>query len=203
VGSYAIQAAAPDGGTFDPANYLVVYVGGTLQVFAKPSPPTTPEPPLTPGEIKDIITQINQNNNSTPQSAGDQGSDEPSIISGFGIQHQNLNSFFGEQLLEPGGALMIDDSGLGPPLPIGEAPPDLENHLEEQPHEVLDEAIAEDDRKRGIPVKVRTYEVSPGQALAADASGKAGFEELTKAPAALQRATDENVESRLRRVMGL
>jgi hypothetical protein len=35
AGNYAITAANAGGGTFDPANYMVVYLNGTLVVFAK------------------------------------------------------------------------------------------------------------------------------------------------------------------------
>jgi hypothetical protein len=114
-----------------------------------------------------------------------------------------VNTFFGEQLLEPGGALMIDDSGVGPPLPIGEAPQNLENQLEDKPRETLEEAIAKDDQKKNPLRKARYYEVSPGEILTADAPGDVGFEPMEKGPAVLRRATDAETETRLLRAAEL
>jgi hypothetical protein len=196
TGNYAITAANAGGGTFDAANYMVVYLNGTLVVFAKP-PPEEP-PPFPPRkDIQDLISMVDQTSN--PQSASDQSSDEGSVITGLGIQRTGLNSLFGEEILEPGGAILIGSSGLGPLLPIGEAPENLEEQLAEKPQEALEEAIAEDDRKRGVRGRTRYYKVSPGEVLEADALGGAGFEQLGKAPAVLLRATGENTERNLLR----
>ena len=92
---------------------------------------------------------------------------------------------------------MIDATGLGPPLPIGEAPPDLEEQLAENPHEALEEAIAEDDQREPRFSSTRFYEVSPGEVFQADNPGKTGFVEMSKAPAVLQQATDLSIELQL------
>jgi hypothetical protein len=201
AGSYPIRAADASGGTYDPANYVVSYENGTFNVIPKPLPPKPNPPPPDPGfsldELLILLALIEQNNQSTPQNAGELASEGPSVISGFGIQRLNLNSFFGEQLLEPGGAMMIDATGLGPPLPIGEAPQDLENQLEEKPHETLEEAIAEDDQRDAPSTSTRYYEVSPGQVFTANGPGEAGFEDLARGPDVLRRATDEGTEIRL------
>jgi hypothetical protein len=207
-GSYSITAADASGGTYDPSNYSVVYADGTLVVFGSPPAPLPENRPppsgpiLSQEELQRLLAQLDENN-LTPESASDKAADEASVISSSGIQHLNVNTFFGEQLVEPGGAMMIDASGLGPLLPIGEGPQNLENELAEKPHELLEAAIAEDDRKRNVGEKARYYEVSPDEVLTADEPGEVGFEQLRRGPAVLQRAIDENTERRLLRAAGL
>jgi hypothetical protein len=205
VGNYEIRVADAAGGTYDPANYAVAYETGTFNVIPKPTPPPPPppkkEPPSGPGysleDLLHLLDLIEQSNQSTTQNGSDLASDGPSVISGFGIQRLNLNTFYGEQLLEPGGAMMIDATGLGPPLPIGEAPPDLEEQLAENPHEVLEEAIAEDDQREPKFSSTRYYEVSAGQVFMTDTPGKVRFEELSTGPAVLRQATDLSIEMQL------
>jgi hypothetical protein len=199
AGQYSIAGANAQGGTFNPSNYSIRYAFGTLQVIAPVVPPPDPvkPPPISPGDIQQIIGTINQSGDlaSTPGSDTSSGN-EQAVISGFGIQRLNMNTFFGEQLLLPGGALMIDDSGVGPALPIGEAPPNLEDTLAEDPHEMLEEAIAEDDGKKKTQNK-RLYELSPGELMTADTPGEVRIDPLKEGPADLQRATNEQIESLL------
>jgi len=125
------------------------------------------------------------------------GGEEQAVISTFGIQRPNPTTFFGEQLLEPGGALMIDNSGVGPPLPLGEAPGNLDEKLAEEPHDELEKAIADDDRRKKVLPRTRSYELSAGEALTADKVGEVRLELLTAAPKELQRATDTRIEGEL------
>ncbi len=207
-GTYAIHAADAGGGTYDPANYSVRYVDGTLTVFG-PTPPLPPadqppvtRPPLTQEQLQQLLAQ-NDPNNLSPESGGDSRTDEASVISAYGIQRLNVNSFFGEQLVEPGGAIIIDSTGLGPLLPMSEGPQTLENDLEEKRHDALEAAIAEDDKKRKVGGKSHTYEVSPTEVLTADEPGDVSFSQLREGPPALQRAVNANTEERLHRAIGL
>jgi hypothetical protein len=110
-----------------------------------------------------------------------------------------VNTFFGEQLVEPGGAMSIDSSGLGPLLPIGEAPPNLEHQLDETPHEVLEAAIAEDDQKYKETGGTRYYELAPDEVFTTDGPGESAFRQLRQSPSALQHAVEGSVEERLLR----
>jgi hypothetical protein len=141
-----------------------------------------------------LLDQIEHNNQTTQSGPEVEG---PTEISGFGIQRLNLNTFYGEQLIEPGGAMVMDDTGLGPLLPIGEAPEDLEENLADKPHDTLEGAIADDDQKEPSFGSTRYYELEPGQVFRANSAGQAGFEELSRGPAVLQRATDLTIEMQL------
>ena len=171
-GKYAITASNARGGTYDKSNYDVIYADGELAVLPPTTPPPPPPPPppveepvVTPEEIQKIFTGIDQGAIlSKPGSEPGLGGEEQAVISTFGIQRPNPTTFFGEQLLEPGGALMIDNSGVGPPLPLGEAPGNLDEKLAEEPHDELEKAIADDDRRKKVLPRTRSYELSAGEA---------------------------------------